>query len=58
MASKSSHKRLTKEYLSLQSSPLPLIHAKPLESNILEWWFIITGISDYNDYKVITMIIK
>ncbi|KAJ2362379.1 Ubiquitin-conjugating enzyme E2 6 [Coemansia sp. RSA 2611] len=36
-------KRLNKEYLMIQKSPPEFITAKPLEKNILEWHFIITG---------------
>jgi ubiquitin-conjugating enzyme E2 J2 len=45
MASKQAHKRLTKEYLTIQKSPpgtfmlsdIDFIVAKPKEDNILEW---------------------
>ncbi|OUM51899.1 hypothetical protein BVG19_g1038 [[Candida] boidinii] len=43
MATKQSQKRLTKEYKSIESNPPPYIIAKPSESNILEWHYIITG---------------
>ncbi|KXN69061.1 ubiquitin-conjugating enzyme E2, J2 [Conidiobolus coronatus NRRL 28638] len=43
MASKGATKRLTKEYKNLVESPIPYIVAKPLESNILEWHYILTG---------------
>ncbi|KAJ2244187.1 Ubiquitin-conjugating enzyme E2 6, partial [Coemansia sp. RSA 454] len=36
-------KRLNKEYLMMQKSPPEFITAKPLEKNVLEWHFIITG---------------
>ncbi|KAJ3383993.1 Ubiquitin-conjugating enzyme E2 6 [Lobulomyces angularis] len=51
MASKQAYKRLTKEYLQLHNDPIPFIVAKPLESNILEWHYIITGPKDspYSD---------
>lgn len=42
-----STKRLRKENLSLQSEPVPLAVARPLESNILEWRFLIKGTDDY-----------
>lgn len=43
MATKQSQKRLTKEYKSIESNPPPYIIAKPSESNILEWHYIISG---------------
>ncbi|KAJ3416912.1 Ubiquitin-conjugating enzyme E2 6 [Chytridiales sp. JEL 0842] len=43
MATKQAIKRLTKEYLMIQSNPPPFITAKPLESNILEWHYVIRG---------------
>ncbi|KAJ3315457.1 Ubiquitin-conjugating enzyme E2 6 [Boothiomyces sp. JEL0838] len=46
MASKQAHKRLTKEYLLITKNPPPYIIAKPLESDILEWHYIITGPKD------------
>ncbi|KAM3581774.1 Ubiquitin-conjugating enzyme E2 6 [Umbelopsis sp. WA50703] len=46
MASKAAYKRLTKEYLALQKSPPPFITARPLESNILEWHYVIRGPPD------------
>ncbi|KAI8929274.1 ubiquitin-conjugating enzyme/RWD-like protein [Entophlyctis helioformis] len=46
MASKGAYKRLTKEYLLIQKTPTPFIVAKPLESNILEWHYVITGPPD------------
>lgn len=36
-------KRLTKEYKAIQSNPPPYVVAKPNDSNILEWHYIITG---------------
>ena len=44
MATKAAHKRLTREYASLQSSPPPYITAHPSESNILEWHYILGSI--------------
>jgi ubiquitin-conjugating enzyme E2 J2 len=38
--------RLQKEYLKIQESPVEYIYAKPLESNILIWHFILTGPPD------------
>lgn len=46
MATRTAHKRLTKEYLSIESSPTPYIEAHPSESNILEWYYVITGAPD------------
>ncbi|RKO89828.1 ubiquitin-conjugating enzyme/RWD-like protein [Blyttiomyces helicus] len=46
MASKGAHKRLTKEYLTIQKTPPDFIVAKPLESNILEWHYVIRGPPD------------
>ncbi|KAI9292357.1 UBC-like protein [Neoconidiobolus thromboides FSU 785] len=43
MSNKASYKRLTKEYKAIVNNPIPFIIAKPLESNILEWHYIITG---------------
>ena len=40
-------KRLRKENLTLQSEPVPLAVARPIESNILEWRFLIKGSDDY-----------
>ncbi|KAJ2308325.1 Ubiquitin-conjugating enzyme E2 6 [Coemansia sp. RSA 2706] len=46
MASKAAYKRLNKEYLAMQKNPTPLITAKPLESNILEWHYVVRGPPD------------
>ncbi|KAJ3105259.1 Ubiquitin-conjugating enzyme E2 6 [Phlyctochytrium planicorne] len=46
MASKGATVRLRKEYMAIQKSPPPLITARPLESNILEWHYVIEGPSD------------
>ena len=43
MASKSALKRLTKEALALEKNPPPFILARPLESNILEFHYVIQG---------------
>ncbi|KAJ1977545.1 Ubiquitin-conjugating enzyme E2 6 [Dimargaris verticillata] len=43
MATKSAYKRLTKEYLAIQANPPPYVIAKPLESNILEWHYVLRG---------------
>ena len=41
-------KRLRIEYIKLQKEPIPLGIAAPLESNILEWRFVIQGIEEYS----------
>ncbi|EPS43263.1 hypothetical protein H072_2769 [Dactylellina haptotyla CBS 200.50] len=46
MASKTAYKRLTKEYKHIQDEPPPYITAHPLESNILEWVYLIDGPPD------------
>ncbi|KAI5360514.1 Putative ubiquitin-conjugating enzyme E2, ubiquitin-conjugating enzyme/RWD [Septoria linicola] len=46
MATKAAHKRLTREYATLQKSPPEYITARPSESNILEWHYILTGPPD------------
>ncbi|OBZ89714.1 Ubiquitin-conjugating enzyme E2 6 [Choanephora cucurbitarum] len=46
MATKGAYKRLTKEYMAIQKNPPPYIIAKPLESNILDWHYVITGPPD------------
>ena len=46
MASKSSIKRLTKEYQQIQKSPPPFITAHPSEDNILVWYYLIEGPPD------------
>ncbi|ODQ65151.1 UBC-like protein [Nadsonia fulvescens var. elongata DSM 6958] len=46
MATKAAHKRLTKEYILMQENPQPYINARPNESNILEWHYLITGPPD------------
>ncbi|KAJ3176138.1 Ubiquitin-conjugating enzyme E2 6 [Geranomyces variabilis] len=46
MATKGAHKRLTKEYITIAKSPPDYIVAKPLESNILEWHYVIRGPPD------------
>lgn len=43
MASRQAQKRLTKEYRAIVANPPPYIEAKPNDSNILEWHYIITG---------------
>lgn len=46
MASKTAYKRLTKEYKHIQEEAPPYITAHPLESNILEWVYLIDGPPD------------
>ncbi|KAJ2854749.1 Ubiquitin-conjugating enzyme E2 6 [Coemansia erecta] len=46
MASRAAYKRLNKEYLAIQANPPPFITAKPLESNILEWHYVLCGPPD------------
>ncbi|ORZ35162.1 ubiquitin-conjugating enzyme/RWD-like protein [Catenaria anguillulae PL171] len=46
MATQAAFKRLTTEYKDLSRSPPPLITAKPLESNILEWHALMNGPPD------------
>ncbi|CAG8603346.1 22903_t:CDS:10, partial [Rhizophagus irregularis] len=46
MATKAAYKRLNKEYITLQKNPPPYLMAKPLESNILEWHYVIRGPPD------------
>ncbi|KZT07531.1 UBC-like protein [Laetiporus sulphureus 93-53] len=46
MASKAAHKRLTKEYMTMQRDPPPFVWAAPEESNILTWNYIIRGPPD------------
>lgn len=46
MATKGAYKRLTKEYMAIQKNPPPYITAKPLESNILDWHYVIQGPPD------------
>ncbi|KAG1713195.1 hypothetical protein DVH05_000915 [Phytophthora capsici] len=43
MASVMATKRLRKEYLAMQRKPVDYIQAIPLETNILEWHYVITG---------------
>ncbi|KAJ2554249.1 Ubiquitin-conjugating enzyme E2 6 [Coemansia sp. RSA 1933] len=46
MASKAAFRRLNKEYLVIQKNPTPFITAKPLETNILEWHYVLSGPPD------------
>jgi len=43
MATNQAFKRLTREYVDIVKNPVPFIKAKPLESNILEWHYVLTG---------------
>jgi len=43
MATKEAYKRLKKEVAALKKSPPPYIDAMPLESNILEWHYVVLG---------------
>ncbi|KAJ3363176.1 Ubiquitin-conjugating enzyme E2 6 [Allomyces javanicus] len=46
MAANAAFKRLTKEYKAIVVSPPPLLTARPLENNILEWHFLLHGPPD------------
>ncbi|CAI5733955.1 unnamed protein product [Peronospora destructor] len=46
MASAMATKRLRKEYLAMQRKPVEYVQAVPLETNILEWHYVITGTKD------------
>uniref|UniRef100_A0A7S1TRE0 E2 ubiquitin-conjugating enzyme n=1 Tax=Phaeomonas parva TaxID=124430 RepID=A0A7S1TRE0_9STRA len=46
MASKMATSRLRQEYMRIHKSPVDHIRAEPLESNILEWHYVIEGTSD------------
>ncbi|PLW54027.1 hypothetical protein PCANC_09507 [Puccinia coronata f. sp. avenae] len=46
MASKQANKRLMKELVDLNKSPPPFIMARPRESDILEWHYILRGPPD------------
>ncbi|KAF0715820.1 Aste57867_3189 [Aphanomyces stellatus] len=41
-------KRLRKEYVELRNNPIEHIEAVPLESNILEWHYVIRGVGIYD----------
>ncbi|KAG0001490.1 Ubiquitin-conjugating enzyme E2 6 [Entomortierella chlamydospora] len=43
MATKGAYKRLTKEYINIQKSPPAYLFARPLETNILEWHYVLKG---------------
>lgn len=46
MVKLTAQRRLTREYLQISQSPPPFIEAHPNESNILEWYYVITGPPD------------
>jgi ubiquitin-conjugating enzyme E2 J2 len=46
MASGQAVTRLRKEYQRIQKEPAPFVEACPLEENILEWHYVITGPPD------------
>ncbi|KAG2031827.1 ubiquitin-conjugating enzyme/RWD-like protein [Suillus americanus] len=46
MASKAAHKRLAKEFVSMQKEPPPFVWATPDEKNILTWNYLIRGPPD------------
>ncbi|KAI7940110.1 hypothetical protein MJO28_013762 [Puccinia striiformis f. sp. tritici] len=46
MASKQAQKRLMKEHAEITKSPPPFIIARPKETNILEWHYILRGPPD------------
>jgi len=46
MASKAAHKRLSKEYVTMQREPPPFVWAVPDEKNILIWNFLVRGPPD------------
>jgi len=43
MASQQALIRLRKEFQRLSKQPLPFVEAQPLESNLLDWHYVITG---------------
>ncbi|KAM0752644.1 ubiquitin-conjugating enzyme E2 J2 [Meredithblackwellia eburnea MCA 4105] len=45
-ASPQAKKRLQKEHAALEKSPPPFVYARPNESNILEWHYILRGPPD------------
>lgn len=46
MASPLAARRLRKEYLNLRKTPVENIEAVPLETNILDWYYVIKGVDD------------
>jgi len=51
MATNATYKLLQKEYMRIMKNPPPFIKAKPLESDILEWHYVITGPPDSPYYN-------
>ncbi|KAF9091434.1 Ubiquitin-conjugating enzyme E2 6 [Mortierella sp. AD031] len=43
MSTQGAYKRLTKEYINIQKSPPAYLFARPLETNILEWHYVLKG---------------
>ncbi|KAJ1560692.1 Ubiquitin-conjugating enzyme E2 6 [Cladochytrium tenue] len=43
MATKAAHRRLAKEAAAIAANPPPFVIARPLETNFLEWHYIVTG---------------
>ncbi|KAJ1547988.1 Ubiquitin-conjugating enzyme E2 6 [Cladochytrium tenue] len=43
MATKAAYRRLVKESAAIAANPPPFVIARPLESNILEWHYIVRG---------------
>lgn len=43
LMSSAAYKRLYKEYKQIQSSPVPYVEARPNDSEVLEWHYVITG---------------
>ncbi|RKP05472.1 ubiquitin-conjugating enzyme/RWD-like protein, partial [Thamnocephalis sphaerospora] len=46
MATPAAIRRLTKEYMAIRTSPPDFLIAKPLEQDILEWHYVLTGPPD------------
>ena len=46
MASKAAEKRLRREFAEISKKPPPYVRAKPLEKDILQWYFVIDGPPD------------
>ena len=44
MASELAARRLRKEYMNIRKEPIENIEAVPLESNILDWQYVIKGV--------------
>ena len=50
MANSLATKRLGREYSAIIKSPIPNITAMPLETNILEWHYVIQGTEGFVTY--------